>query len=78
MPRGRLTQMQEKVLVLLAEIEPRWTLTGGGALAAIHLGHRATRDLDLFWHGRAELGSLAAEVIRILEHSRHRPSSVCE
>lgn len=69
MPRGRLTPLQEKVLVLLAEVNPRWTLTGGGALAAFHLGHRATRDLDLFWHGRAELGSLGADVTRILERA---------
>lgn len=50
-----LTPLQRRILVTLAEIEPRWTLTGGGALAEAHLGHRATRDLDLFWHG---LGTL--------------------
>ncbi len=69
MPRSRLSALQEKVLVVLAGIEPRWTLTGGGALAAIHLGHRTTRDLDLFWHGRTELGSLRSEVTRILERA---------
>lgn len=69
MPSGRLSALQEKVLVLLAEIEPRWALTGGGALAAIHLGHRTTRGLDLFWHGRSELGSLAVDVIRILKRA---------
>jgi hypothetical protein len=64
LPSGRLTPLQERVLVLLAEVTPPWTLTGGGALAGFHLGHRTTRDLDLFWHGRAELGSLGSEVAR--------------
>ena len=48
---AKLTPLQRRTLVLLAGIELRWTLTGGGALAAVHLGHRPTRDLDLFWHG---------------------------
>jgi len=58
---SRLTPFQERVLELLAGIDPPWTLTGGGALVGLHLGHRATRDLDLFWHGQAELGALRAE-----------------
>lgn len=44
----------------------RWTLTGGGALAGVHLGHRETRDLDLFWRDRAELGTLLAETLSVL------------
>jgi hypothetical protein len=64
-----LTPLQEKTLVLLAEISPPWTLTGGGALAGFHLAHRKTRDLDLFWHGRAELGSLSNEVVNVLERA---------
>ena len=32
MPSARLTPLQERVLVLLAEVTPPWTLTGGGAL----------------------------------------------
>lgn len=43
-----------------------WTLTGGGALVGYHLGHRDTRDLDLFWHGLDELGYLPREVERRL------------
>lgn len=66
MPSGRLSPLQERVLVLLAEITPPWTLTGGGALVGFHLGHRTTRDLDLFWHGQEELGGLAREVQRLL------------
>ena len=54
MPSSRLTPLQERVLGLLAAIRPRWTL-GGGALAGVHLGHRTTRDLDLFFHGLSQL-----------------------
>jgi len=69
LPSGRLTPLQEKILVLLAEVTPPWTLTGGGALAGFHLAHRATRDLDLFWHGRSELGSLGSETVRLLKRA---------
>jgi hypothetical protein len=54
----RLSDAQVDVLVALAGIEPRWTLTGGGALAGFHLGHRSTRDLDLFLTGRSEIAEL--------------------
>jgi hypothetical protein len=37
-------------------------LTGGAALAGVHLGHRVTRDLDLFWHGTGQLGDLPRAV----------------
>lgn len=53
--RSRLSPLQTRVLELLAPLLPRWTLTGGAALAGFHLGHRTTRDLDLFWHGTASL-----------------------
>lgn len=43
-------------------MEPAFTLTGGGALAGVHLGHRTTRDLDLFWRERAKLDDLADRV----------------
>ena len=46
MPIGKLSSLQERVLRLLADIEPPWTLTGGAALAGFHTHHRATRDLD--------------------------------
>lgn len=59
MPGHRLSPLQLEVLRLLADFEPRWTLTGGGALAAIHTRHRGTRDLDLFWPEREELGQMA-------------------
>jgi hypothetical protein len=47
-------------------MEPRWTLTGGGALAGVYTGHRTTRDLDLFWHGPTLLGELPERVGRML------------
>lgn len=62
MPTSRLSSAQLAILKALAGIEPRWTLTGGAALAGFHLGHRTTRDLDLFWQGHETLGDLAAEV----------------
>lgn len=46
---GRLGPLQERILRVLASVTPRWTLSGGGALAGVHTLHRATRDLDLFW-----------------------------
>jgi hypothetical protein len=60
---GRLTPLQKRILRALAGITPPWTLTGGGALAGVHLGHRPTRDLDLFRRNRSELG----EVVRDAE-----------
>ena len=56
MSGDKLTPLQRRILRELAGITPPWTLTGGGALAGVHLGHRETRDLDLFWRNRDELG----------------------
>jgi hypothetical protein len=47
-PRSRLTRLQADVLAAFFEREQRFYLTGGGALAGYHLGHRETHDLDLF------------------------------
>lgn len=63
----KLDALQRRALEVLADLEPRWTLVGGAALAGFHLGHRPTRDLDLFFHGLAELGGLperAASALR--------------
>jgi nucleotidyltransferase AbiEii toxin of type IV toxin-antitoxin system len=60
----KLSALQWRILERLSTLEPRWTLTGGGALAGFHLKHRTTRDLDLFWHGLNQLGSLPEEVRR--------------
>jgi len=63
---GRLSALQVRVLRVLAGLRPRWTLTGGGALVGAYTKHRETRDLDLFWHGAKELGSLPREVVGLL------------
>ena len=63
---GRLSPLQARVLHVLASLRPRWTLTGGGALAGMYTKHRETRDLDLFWHAAKELGSLPREVASLL------------
>ncbi|MBN2493086.1 MAG: nucleotidyl transferase AbiEii/AbiGii toxin family protein [Deltaproteobacteria bacterium] len=66
MASNRLTELQLAVLRALADIRPQYTLVGGAALAGFHLGHRETRDLDLFWRGRDRLGDLTALVEREL------------
>lgn len=63
MPLGKLTELQTEVLKALADLQPRWTLVGGAALAGVHLSHRETRDLDLFWRGRDQLGELVGGVL---------------
>lgn len=67
MSGDKLTPLQWHILRALASLEPRFTLTGGGALAGIHLKHRTTRDLDLFWRNRKELGVLPRLAVERLE-----------
>ncbi|MEZ4320700.1 MAG: hypothetical protein R3F61_24680 [Myxococcota bacterium] len=57
---SRLGRLQHQILEILAGMG--WTLTGGGALAGFHLGHRETRDLDLFWTGPKTLDRIPEEV----------------
>ena len=59
---GRLNVLQLRVLEALAGVEPRFVLSGGAALAGVHLGHRTTRDLDLFWRLHDDLGDLPRAV----------------
>ena len=66
MSDDKLTALQRRILRVLAELNPPWTLTGGGALAGIYLGHRTTRDLDLFWRDRPALGRSATEAQALL------------
>lgn len=47
-PRSTLDPLQQELLHAFFDEEERFFLTGGGALAGFHLGHRKTRDLDLF------------------------------
>lgn len=46
--KGRLSPLQKEVLEAFFERQDGFILTGGGALAGYHLGHRSTQDLDLF------------------------------
>ncbi len=70
MSGGRLTALQWHILEILSDLQPPWTLTGGGALAGFHLKHRTTKDLDLFWHGHSRLGDLPDKVRnRLIEAS---------
>jgi len=55
---GKLDELQKRVLDSLAAVQPPFILGGGGALAGVHLAHRKTRDLDLFWREQAELGEI--------------------
>lgn len=66
MKKSRLSKIQLKILETLATIEPRFTLVGGGALSGVHLGHRETRDLDLFFRNRSELGEITDRVLERL------------
>lgn len=59
---SKLSSLQERVLDLLAGMEPAWTLFGAGALIGFHLGHRATRDLDLAFRPLVTLGEIPREV----------------
>lgn len=68
-PHASLSPIQRRVLVALAGLEPRWTLSGGGALAGFYLGHRPTRDVDLFFRGATTLGRVGDDAERVL-HAR--------
>ncbi len=59
---SRLTPIQRLVLDAVRGFEPSPVLTGGAALGGFHLGHRATRDLDLFFRGRSHLDDLPLRV----------------
>lgn len=67
--QGQLSDLQMRLLAILAPITPRWTLTGGAALAGWHLQHRTTRDLDLFWHGLAAFVNEPDDCIALLQRA---------
>jgi hypothetical protein len=73
---GRLDELQKRILAALADVEPPFTLSGGGALAGVYLGHRVTRDLDLFWREQTELGDLPRTVEMRLREDGLRVSPV--
>lgn len=62
----QLGSLQSQVLAILSGIEPSWTLSGGAALSGFHLGHRTTRDLDLFWHGERSIEHVSRTVVERL------------
>lgn len=65
---GKLDPLQVRVLEALASVQPPFILGGGGALAGIHLSHRKTRDLDLFWRDQSELGEIPRRIeARLIE-----------
>jgi hypothetical protein len=41
-----LSPLQARLLVVLADFSPAWTLSRGAALAGFPTRHRETRDLD--------------------------------
>jgi len=66
-PVGRLSELQVRVLTLLAREEASaWVLTGGAALVGFHTQHRVTRDLDITPVDRGALGDLPQRVERVL------------
>lgn len=66
MALGKLSPLQERILAVLAELEPAWTLTGGGALVGFYTKHRETRDLDLFFRPQSTLGAVVDDASRLL------------
>lgn len=76
---SRLSRLQEKVLLGFFERSRSFFLTGGAALAAYHLGHRTTDDLDLFTssadleEGVSVLRSVAEEVGASIQALRTSP-----
>jgi hypothetical protein len=78
-PRSRLTRLQTDVLAAFFQREQSFYLTGGGALAGYHLGHRETHDLDLFTlapamdDGLRALRDAARELGASLEEIRTAP-----
>jgi hypothetical protein len=62
MASSRLSALQDRVLDLLAGLDPPWTLFGAGALIGFHLGHRTSRDLDLAFRPLIALGEIPREV----------------
>jgi len=78
-PPSRLTPLQGKVLDAFFARSRGFYLTGGGALAGFHLGHRETHDLDLFTlagpldDGVAALREVARELGAHCEETRTAP-----
>ena len=63
-----LSPLQNSILASVSHSPDAWRLTGGGALAGYHLGHRTTEDLDLFLAGNGvfdeEPRALVSQLVR--------------
>jgi hypothetical protein len=76
---SRLTGLQQEVLLRFFRKTHSFFLTGGAALAAYHLGHRTTDDLDLFTasadldEGVSTLHSVADEMGASIQALRTSP-----
>jgi hypothetical protein len=76
---SRLSRLQERVLLGFFRKSRSFFLTGGAALAAYHLGHRTTDDLDLFTssadldEGVSALQSVAEEMGASIQALRTSP-----
>ncbi len=76
---SRLKPLQRALLAAFFEREGRFFLTGGGALAGFHLGHRETNDLGFFTpddvldEGEAALRDAAASLGATIERVRTAP-----
>jgi hypothetical protein len=66
MSPNKLSAIQERVLVALSALRPRWTLTGGGALVGFYTKHRETHDLDLSSTTSA-FGSIVVDATQALQ-----------
>ena len=77
--KSTLDSFQLEVLEAFFRRERGFFLTGGGALAGFHLGHRTTKDLDLFTAedrleaGVAALYQVASELGAAIEATRTSP-----
>jgi len=69
MSAGGLSPLQLRLLRALAGLVPRWTSSGGGALAGVHTQHRDTRDLDLFFQAQRAFHDEPENAKRRLEAS---------
>ena len=67
MPQGKLSALQQRILVVLSPLRPSSTLAGDAALAGFHTKHRETRDLDLFFHHQQGLGAIVSDATQALK-----------
>lgn len=61
---GRLDAAQRQALAALAPLGG--SLSGGAALVGVWLGHRTTKDLDIFFHGRPTLDRQVDDAVAAL------------